>query len=156
MHSYNVQPIFWTIQKLSVRLASRHSLKFHGEASDWLSEQDGCLLLIQTVEGRNGSIRFWCLKVGGGRCNPDEKGIWCDRWESEEYHDIGRMPDIDLANSYSSLKDYVGFDLPYWYRLIFFSLLPMDTFWKRFLAFGGIFFKLNTSLMLPCYSLQQQ
>ena len=35
MHSYNVQPIFWTIQKLSVRLASRHSLKFHGEAPDW-------------------------------------------------------------------------------------------------------------------------
>ena len=65
------------------------------------------LLFIQTVEGRNGSIRFRCLKVGGRRGNPDEKGIWCDRWESEEYHDIGRMPDIDLANSYFSLKDYV-------------------------------------------------
>ena len=72
-----------------------------------LREQDGCLLLIQTVEGRNDSIRFLCLKVGGGRCNPDEKGTWCDRWESKEYHHIGRVPDIDLANSYSSLKDYV-------------------------------------------------
>ena len=56
-----------------------------------LREQDGCLLLIQIVEGRKGSIRFLCLKVGGGRCNPNEEGIWCDRWVSEEHHDVGRM-----------------------------------------------------------------
>ena len=58
--------------------------------------------------GKEWQYKILKLKSWGQTWYPDEKGIWCDRWESEEYHDIGRMPDIDLANSYSSLKDYVG------------------------------------------------
>ena len=82
MHSYNVQPTFCNISYLSLRFASRHILKYHGEASDWLvgarnllARIKSSLLLIQTVEGRKCYVRLKSSKVGDGRCNLDKQGI---------------------------------------------------------------------------------